>query len=42
MEKKDKKQYTKPEIILETNLETKAGSPLGVELPEFELPDLNE
>ena len=28
-EPQDKKQYTPPEIIFETNLETKAGSPLG-------------
>ena len=35
----EKKEYTKPEIILETNLEIKAGSTLGVELPEFELQD---
>jgi hypothetical protein len=28
-EPQDKKQYTQPEIIFETNLETKAGSPLG-------------
>ena len=29
METKDKKQYIAPEIIFETDLETKAGSPLG-------------
>ena len=29
MDKQDKKQYFPPEIIFETNLETKAGSPLG-------------
>lgn len=29
MEKQDKKQYFSPEIIFETDLETKAGSPLG-------------
>ena len=28
-EPQDKKQYTPPEIIFETNLETKAGTPLG-------------
>ena len=25
----DKKQYSPPEIVFETDLETKAGSPLG-------------
>jgi hypothetical protein len=29
MEKKEKKRYTKPEILFETDLETKAGSPIG-------------
>ena len=29
MEKQEKKQYVSPEIIFETDLETKAGSPLG-------------
>ena len=29
-EPQDKKQYTPPEIIFETNLETKAGSPLNI------------
>lgn len=29
METKDKKTYTKPEIVFESDLETKAGSPLG-------------
>jgi hypothetical protein len=29
MEPKEKKPYTPPEIIFETDLETKAGSPLG-------------
>lgn len=29
MEKQEKKQYASPEIIFETDLETKAGSPLG-------------
>ena len=28
-EPQDKKQYTPPEIIFETDLETKAGTPLG-------------
>ena len=29
MNPEEKKTYTAPEIILETELETKAGSPLG-------------
>ena len=29
MDTQDKKQYTAPEIIFETDLETKAGSPIG-------------
>ena len=29
MENQDKKKYAAPEIIFETDLETKAGSPLG-------------
>ena len=29
MENKDKKQYVAPKIIFETDLEVKAGSPLG-------------
>jgi len=29
MEKQDKKKYASPKIIFETDLETKAGSPLG-------------
>ena len=29
MDPKEKKPYTSPEIIFETDLETKAGSPLG-------------
>jgi hypothetical protein len=28
-EPQDKKPYTPPEIIFETNLETKAGTPIG-------------
>lgn len=28
-ESEDKKQYISPEIIFETSLETKAGTPLG-------------
>jgi hypothetical protein len=34
METKDKKEYYPPEIIFETNLETKAGSPLGAPIDE--------
>jgi len=34
----EKKKYTPPEIIFETTLETKAGSPLGVPgEPEIDL-----
>lgn len=33
-ESKDKKQYIPPEIIFETNLETKAGTPLGAPVDE--------
>ena len=35
----EKKDYTAPEILLETDLETKAGSPLGDPGELFELPD---
>jgi len=44
MELKDKKQYTQPEIIFETDLETKAGSPIGPgSIDEIELfPGSNE
>lgn len=44
METKEKKQYIAPEIIFETDLETKAGSPLGVDpIDEIELfPGSNE
>jgi hypothetical protein len=38
MEGKEKKQYTAPEIIYETDLEVKAGTPLGNPIdPEVEL-----
>jgi len=38
MEKQDSKTYVKPEIVFETNLETKAGSPLGIDpIDEIEL-----
>ena len=30
MEAQEKKQYTAPKIIFETDLEVKAGTPLGV------------
>ena len=33
MEIKDKKEYIKPEIIFETDLEVKAGSPVGGKVP---------
>ena len=42
MEPQEKKAYNTPEIILETELETKTGSPLDLpgadpfELPDFE------
>ena len=39
----DKKEYTTPEIIFETDLETKAGSPLGLPTDDlFELPDFED
>jgi hypothetical protein len=44
MKTKDKKTYTKPEIVFETKLETKAGSPIGPgSVNEIELfPGANE
>ncbi len=44
MESKDKKTYSKPEIVFETDLETKAGSPIGPgSVDEIELfPGSNE
>jgi hypothetical protein len=38
MEPKDKKQYQSPEIVFETDLETKAGTPNGQPVDDgFEL-----
>ena len=37
MEMQDKKQYIAPEIIFETDLEVKAGSPFGISEPGIEL-----
>ena len=34
MEIQDKKEYVKPEIIFETDLEVKAGSPIGIIPPD--------
>ena len=34
MEIQDKKEYIKPEIIFETDLEVKAGSPIGQVPPD--------
>ena len=39
---KEKKQYSSPEIVFETNLETKAGSPLGNPDPGLTLPGLED
>ena len=33
MNPSEKKEYTTPEILFETDLETKAGSPLGLPNP---------
>ena len=33
-EPQDKKQYTPPEIIFETSLETKAGTPVGIPIDD--------
>lgn len=41
MEPKDKKVYVKPEITFETDLETKAGSPIGTPGPKL-FPELPE
>lgn len=38
----EKKQYTTPEIVFETDLETKAGSPLGNPDSELTLPGLED
>lgn len=38
----EKKTYTAPEIIFETNLETKAGSPLGAPSPGLDIPGFEE
>lgn len=38
----NKKTYTAPEIVFETNLETKAGSPLGNPDAGLSLPGLEE
>ena len=38
----EKKKYNTPEIIFETNLETKAGSPLGAPNPGLDLPGFEE
>ena len=42
MKDQDKKQYITPEIIFETDLETKAGSPLGSPTDGLGLPGLEE
>ena len=41
MNPSEKKEYTSPAILLETDLETKAGSPLGLPNPieSLDLPD---
>ena len=38
----EKKQYTSPEIVFETDLETKAGSPLGNPDSGLTLPGLED
>lgn len=38
----EKKQYSSPEIVFETDLETKAGSPLGIPDSDLTLPGLED
>ena len=38
-EEQDRKPYSKPEIIHELDLETRAGSPLGIDPDPLNLPD---